>query len=245
MNCNNCGNQVENGQQVCNNCGNNLNQPNLNPQYQNNPMPVQPKKKNGLVIALIVLAVFLLISFGVRFVLLNKTNDFINNLNKEIEDALKDMEENDLNVDGEKNADTDKQKVGSDEHGYVYIPKDWNKFIDVDLDPSSNVIQYSLANTYILTMSSVEKNDSTAKERASNLAASLKEENEITDLTGATVSIASYTAYQVYGYYPNEKIWLVSWIFETEDGKIHFLSVEGPDQKSEHFNIPKTFTLKK
>lgn len=244
MNCNNCGNQVENGQQVCNNCGNILNQQSFNPQYQNNPMSVQPKKKNGLVIALVVLGILLLISFVLRFFILNKAESFINNLSKEIEEALKDNEyNNDLNID--KKEDNDKQKVGSDEHGYVYIPKDWTNFKDINSTSTSNNIQYSLANTYILTMTSFEKDGSTAKDRANFLAATLKEENEVTDLTGATVTIANYTAYQVYCYYPNEKIWLVTWIFEAEDDKIHFLSVEGPDRNSEHFNIPKTFTLKK
>ena len=38
---------------------------------------------------------------------------------------------------------------------------------------------------------------------------------------------------------------LVIWIFEAEDGKTHYVSVEGPDENSEKFKIPETFTLKK
>lgn len=64
-------------------------------------------------------------------------------------------------------------------------------------------------------------------------------------LTEATVTLGKYSAYQVYGYYASDNVWLVCWFFEAEDGKTHYISIEGPDPSSEHFNIPKTFSLTK
>lgn len=88
----------------------------------------------------------------------------------------------------------------------------------------------------------------TSKIRAKDVANSLivdLESDDVQDLTGVTVKIGKYTSYQVYGYYPIDKVWLVVWVFEAEDERTHYIALEGPDRKSEHFLIPDTFSLEK
>lgn len=52
----------------------------------------------------------------------------------------------------------------------------------------------------------------------------------ISDITGATVTLGGYTAYQVYGYYKNEDIMLVSWYFKVGDN-INYVAIEGSKDK--------------
>ena len=133
------------------------------------------------------------------------------------------------------------KRVGSDEFGYITIPENWVNFIDVD---GNSTLQYSYANIYIATLYAVPTTQIDAYNYASNIMNKLKSEG-VQNVQGATVNVGKYSAYQVYGYYANENIWLVCWFFETEDGKTHYISIEGPDRNSEYFNIPNSFSLSK
>ena len=133
------------------------------------------------------------------------------------------------------------KRVGSDEFGYITIPENWVNFIDVD---GNSTLQYSYANIYIATLYAVSTTQIDAYNYASNIMNKLKSEG-VQNVQGATVNVGKYSAYQVYGYYANENIWLVCWFFETEDGKTHYISIEGPDRNSEYFNIPNSFSLSK
>ena len=135
----------------------------------------------------------------------------------------------------------DGKRVGSDEFGYITIPENWANFVDVD---GNSTLQYSYANVYIATLYAVPTTQISAYNYASNIMTKLQSEG-VQNVQGATVSVGKYSAYQVYGYYSNENIWLVCWFFEAEDGKTHYISIEGPDNTSEHFNIPNTFSLTK
>lgn len=139
------------------------------------------------------------------------------------------------------NTSSNSQRVGTDEFGYVTVPNNWYRFIDPD---ATSTFQYSYANVYIVTLYARDKAGMTAKDTATNSMYNMKQEGA-ENVTGATVSLGKYTAYQVYGHYRSENIWLVSWHFEAEDGKIHYISMEGPDASSEFFKIPETFSLKK
>ena len=133
------------------------------------------------------------------------------------------------------------KRVGSDEFGYITIPENWTNFIDVD---ENSTLQYSYANIYIATLYAVPTTQIDAYNYASNIMNKLKSEG-VQNVQGATVNVGKYSAYQVYGYSSNENIWLVCWFFETEDGKTHYISIEGPDRNSEYFNIPESFSLNK
>lgn len=133
------------------------------------------------------------------------------------------------------------QRVGSDEFGYISVPSNWTKFIDPD---APNTIQYSYANVYIATLYAADTTQVSAENYAQSTA-SLMQQDGVTGVTGATVKIGKYTAYQVYGHYDADNTWLVCWHFEAEDGKTHYIAIEGPDASSDYFKIPETFSLNK
>ena len=130
----------------------------------------------------------------------------------------------------------EEQRVGSPAYGYVTIPGDWEEYQD---SSSNTSLQYTNG-SYIITLKAVNSKDSDALTYAT--AIKQKFINDGVDTTGATVSLGKYKAYQVYGYYTSVQKWHVCWIFEAEDGKTHYISVEGPEKTSE-FKIPETFSI--
>lgn len=130
----------------------------------------------------------------------------------------------------------EEQRVGSSSYGYITIPGDWVAYQDAN---SNSSLQYT-DGTYIITLKAVQSSQSSALSYATAVKRNF--ENDGVDTTGATVSLGKYKAYQVYGYYTSVQKWHVCWIFEAEDGKTHFISVEGP-KKTEAFKIPETFSI--
>ncbi len=130
----------------------------------------------------------------------------------------------------------EEQRVGSSSYGYVTIPGDWIEYQDAATNSS---LQYT-DGSYIITLKAVSSSESNALAYATAVKRSFEADN--VDTTGATVSLGKYKAYQVYGYYTSVKKWHVCWIFEAEDGKTHFISVEGPE-KTSAFKIPETFSI--
>ena len=140
--------------------------------------------------------------------------------------------------------------VGDNKYGYITIPKNWARFYDVDGNTS---LQYSYANLYIVSLNYFEDSEYTAKELASNYMYNKQNSSDVTGVTGATVQIGKnkeYTAYQVYMYYPSDGTYLVTYWFEAEDGKVHYIALEGPEELSgvsitDYLYIAESFSLNK
>ena len=146
---------------------------------------------------------------------------------------------------------SDTTVVGDDTYGYITIPKNWGKFYDVDGNSS---LQYSYANVYIVSLNLLDSDlVSSAKEAASNYMYNMQNNSDVTGVTGATVSIGKnkeYTAYQVYMYYPSDSTYLITYWFESEDGNIRYIALEGPEELSgvkitDYLYIPESFSLNK
>lgn len=140
--------------------------------------------------------------------------------------------------------------VGDENYGYITVPSNWIRFYDVDGNTS---LQYSYANVYIVSLNSLQDHQHSAKDLASNFMYNMQNSTDVTGVTGATVTIGKnkeYTAYQVYMYYPADSIYLITYWFEAEDGKIHYIALEGPAELSDtkltdYLSIPESFSLKK
>ena len=153
------------------------------------------------------------------------------------------------NTNSNTTTNNDTKVVGDDNYGYISIPSNWNKFYDVD---GNNSLQYSYANVYIVSLNVLE-GTSSAKDYASNYMYNKQNSSDVTGVTGATVKIGKnkeYTAYQVYMYYPSDSTYLVTYWFEAEDGKIHYIALEGPQELNgvkitDYLYIPESFSLKK
>ena len=145
--------------------------------------------------------------------------------------------------------ENDTKTVGDNEYGYIDIPTNWYKFYDVDGNDS---LQYSYASQFIVSLNYLDDTTHTAREYASNYYYNKQNDPNVTGVTSAMVNIGKnkeYTAYQVYMYYESDATYLVTYWFEAEDGKTHYIALEGPekigDKKLTDFTvIAESFRLK-
>ena len=256
MECMNCHEMNEEGNKFCNNCGTELVKKEVTNTQVEEPKPVETpvtpivtsntsKKSSNVVVIVIVgvvsvILVGILAFFGVRAVINSyQANNEISgkidtNTNSNTNNNSYNNNENDYNYNKPKT-----QVVGKDKYGYVTIPSDWVPFKDPSV--SIDLVQYTNGEDFILTMNYYDKTEvPSAMQAASNIKSHLASEN-VEGLTGATVKMGSYDAYQVYGYYPDDDLWLVCWLFDGNDGYIHYLAIEGSDHYSDFFDIPNTF----
>lgn len=123
------------------------------------------------------------------------------------------------------------QRVGSDDYGYIDIPKNWLKFRDVD---GGDSIQYTDGSGYnIVTMNAYTKEKAKIQEREEFTAQTIanriyynwqnnKNVNRVWGLKGA---VAGNEAYQVNVIMKSGQ-YLVSWIFK-KDEKVYLIALEG------------------
>lgn len=154
--------------------------------------------------------------------------------------------DNSLNLSGNINANYSSITVGDDFYGRVDIPTNWTRFYD---ESGSSSLQYSYADVFIVSLDVIESGGYTAKDHASSYALRMKEDSSISDVTTSTVKIGKnneYTAYQVYMYYPNFSEYLITYWFDTGDGDVHYIALEGPSEANsmkltDFLAIPQSF----
>ena len=139
------------------------------------------------------------------------------------------------------------KQVGAGKYGFLTVPDTWKNFTDPDAasitgDP---VKQYcDETGKLIITLNCTEDPQTDAKSAASSCWSQM-EQDGAADIQGATVQIADCEAYQVYGYYTDDDVMLVIWVFTDSDGILHYISAEGPiDSVMDAVKlVEKTFTL--
>ena len=139
------------------------------------------------------------------------------------------------------NNNTDGKYVGTDEYGYVKVPNNWVKFNDIDGNSS---FQYSDPSTkYIVSLYSYPTSQVSAYDFANSVYNKELTNKEMEGITSAKVTVNKYEAYQVYGYYPDSKTYLVMWFFEDGEGKTHYIALEGGEDLPDYLYIVDSFKL--
>lgn len=123
------------------------------------------------------------------------------------------------------------QRVGSDDYGYIDIPKNWLKFRDVD---GGDSIQYTDGSGYnIVTMNAYTKEKAKIQEReeftaqtiANRIYYNWQNNKNVNRVWGSKGAVAGNEAYQV-NLIMKSGQYLVSWIFK-KDEKVYLIALEG------------------
>lgn len=163
-------------------------------------------------------------------------------INKFFETIEEEMEKQEYNVDTDEDEEEEENTmaVGDSHYGYVKVPTNWHKFIDVD---GNTTFQYSDVGDlgYIVTLQTYEENIApyTAANNVKNSIVSEGNEAEV-----KYTKIAKYYGYVVNAKY-TDGTYLDAYLFKADDGKLHYVAIEGPDKYNENFKIPNTFSLTK
>lgn len=215
---------------------------------------VKKSRKRKLWAAIIIsCAVWMLLCFGVIMLVKNAANNIKDEVTNVIETTRNNTESGNLTSNNNANSKSDValskeesakkfkeegKRIGSEDYGYVSVPKNWTRFYDAD---ASSTLQYSYANVWIVTLYAVDAEQMDALSYASGVYNSL-EEDGVEGLLGGKLTINDHNAYQVTCYYKEDNVYLACWFIEGNDGKTHYVAVEGPDSSSDYFyNIVLTF----
>lgn len=131
------------------------------------------------------------------------------------------------------------QTIGSDEYGYIDVPKNWVKFLDIDGNSS---IQYTYNSEYIVSLNVVQAMVSSAQEAANNFSYNIKNLSGVSNVKTDTVKLNKYTAYEIS--YVKDGTYLLTYLFEADDNKIHYLTIEGLSDVAKYKSIVRSFKTK-
>lgn len=190
----------------------------------------------------------------------NKEQTTQNESNKQ-EDSKKKEEANKKDSDSSNKSSSstnikteDTQVIGSDEYGYVKVPKSWVNFKDInggnDIQSSDtsayNVVTLNIFRPSQLGISEAEYASIDPKLVANSVYTKHKNSQLFEKMSGTKSKIGGYDAYVINTLTKTGK-YFVTYIFKADDGKIHYTSIEG-DKDTVDTMIPlleKSWSLKK
>lgn len=128
----------------------------------------------------------------------------------------------------------DTQVVGSDDYGYVKIPKSWVHFKEIE---GGDDIQYCdgtdvnivTLNTFKPEQFGISESEYAALETvqiSTSIYESKQKSQDFSKVWGSKSTIGGYEAYVVNCIAKNGK-YLIIWIFKSDDGKFRYVSLEG------------------
>ena len=173
--------------------------------------------------------------------------------NKKDSEATKDSSSKESSSTNTKTDDLYKV-IGSDEYGYVKVPKSWINFQDINggndiqsSDTSSyNVVTLNIFRPSQLGISEAEYASIDPKLVANSVYTKHKNSQLFEKMSGTKSKIGGYDAYVINTLTKTGK-YFVTYIFKADDGKIHYTSIEG-DKDTVDTMIPlleKSWSLKK
>ena len=174
--------------------------------------------------------------------------------NKKEESNNQNSDSSNKNSSSADNKTTDTKVIGSDEYGYVKVPKDWIDFKDINggndiqsSDTSSyNVVTLNIFRPSQLGISEAEYASIDPKLVANSVYTKHKNSQLFEKMSGTKSKIGGYDAYVINTLTKTGK-YFVTYIFKADDGKIHYTSIEG-DKDTVDTMIPlleKSWSLKK
>lgn len=206
---------------------------NFNDQYiriNNNLNNNNKKNNNGLLIAVIIS--ILLIGGLIGFIFLLNNNSKSNN-----EENIVTNNEVNVNNEVEPEPDNPRKYIGTDELGYVLIPREW------ELDTRYDTFLYSNKNNQIsLTR--------TTKAEADSYDVAMKYQVyfssiRLQNIEIKKVQLKNYEAYKISAYDPssNQTTWM--WTIDTNDGFTRIITLKSSETINDYLFIPDSYTLTK
>ena len=154
--------------------------------------------------------------------------------NKKEESNNQNSDSSNKNSSSADNKTTDTKVIGSEEYGYVKVPKDWIDFKDINggndiqsSDTSSyNVVTLNIFRPNQLGISEAEYASIDPKQVANSVYTKHKNSQMFEKMSGTKSKIGGYDAY-VINTLTNTGKYFITYIFKADDGKIHYASIEG------------------
>lgn len=138
------------------------------------------------------------------------------------------------------------QIIGSNNYGYMQIPKNWKRFVDKNNVKTTNIQYISHDLRYVITMTALAKDTNiTPLDYLKTIEEKYKKNNVVqyAKMTRERISNKKYETYRLDMYLEDDKVWLSVWVFRAEDDRIHYVSIEGSNNNNSVFNYINTYSL--
>ncbi|MBZ2148540.1 hypothetical protein K1J07_07605 [Streptococcus gordonii] len=146
-------------------------------------------------------------------------------------------------------ANQERKRVGSPEFGYIDIPSNWVKFVDVDVE---GLVQYTDGSTYnIVTMNAISKAEAevgegetfNAETIAQRVAYNWSQKDNLEKMWGTKNTVSGQEAFQLNIILKSGQ--LANTLVFQKDDKVYILSIEGDKETINDFleNMKDTWSL--
>ena len=143
----------------------------------------------------------------------------------------------------------ERKRVGSPEFGYIDIPSNWVKFVDVDVE---GLVQYTDGSTYnIVTMNAISKSEAevgegetfNAETIAQRVAYNWSQKDNLEKMWGTKNTVSGQEAFQLNIILKSGQ--LANTLVFQKDDKVYILSIEGDKETINDFleNMKDTWSL--
>lgn len=132
-------------------------------------------------------------------------------------------------------------RVGSEEFGYVSVPKSWVPF---GVNESNKTIQYTDESGWIVTLYSIDKGTISTEDWANSIINQMKTAGA-QEIGLEETKINDYKTYKIFGYYSSLSTYLAAWVIDTNDEFSHYVAIEGPKRYDDNYDIIYTFKKEK
>lgn len=132
--------------------------------------------------------------------------------------------------------------IGDEAHGFLQVPASYQKFQDTDV---SGLVQYCQDPYNVVTL---QKYTDVDRDTAANaIYTALQGDSGCEDLLASQVTLGTYDAKQIAGYYPATQQFLVAWIVEDPENpkSSYYLAMEFTENSRDMMGCSSTFTCQR
>jgi hypothetical protein len=131
------------------------------------------------------------------------------------------------------------QRIGTADHGYVSVPKEWVRTLENTSDGSFRYTDTEKKNIVALNSAAGNFAESFAKEQLNDAKTANMSQPQMTN-----EKHGSYDMYKVFYYEEASKQWTFKYVFEAEDGRTHYVQVIVMDKTSSLISsVPDSWSL--
>ena len=132
------------------------------------------------------------------------------------------------------------QIIGNDYLGYITLSKEWNLYKDTD---GTSTLQYQYKNTSsIISIYKIPKPTFSLEEYAKSIKSKLQTYGA-SDITYEKVKVGKYNAIKQQTYLSSLSEYMTTWCFCDENGDYHYISINSPENNTNHLDIVNTYKL--
>ena len=130
------------------------------------------------------------------------------------------------------------KRVGEEKYGYIDINSEWLPYLNY-----KDMVQYE-GDDGFLSLYYIENPGFNAREYMNSIQTYLLSDG-VEDIEISEVKVDGYDAYQLYGYYPYDKMYMTIWCFLDNNNIMHYIEIDTFEYDSEAFSKIESYSVTK